>query len=231
MRPGIAAILAMIGLLGPAAATAAANQEPPSVTVMGSASAGARPDTAEVTAGVVTQAPGAAAALARNSAAMEQVLKSVAALGIADRDVRTTGIHVVPQRAQPQPGQQVPPDIVGYQVANQVRIRVRDIALLGRLLDALVGQGANMLHGIEFAIADPAPLLQQARARAIADARQKAEVYAAAAGVKLGRVLFIRDATPGPPRPMPRVMAAQAVPIAPGEQELEVSVSVTYAIE
>lgn len=232
MRPRIALalVLATTGLLGQCAA-AAADREPPSVTVMGAATAAARPDTAEVTAGVVTQAPAAAAALAGNSAAMERVLKVASGLGVADRDVQTTGIHVAPQRAQPQPGRRQPPDIVGYEVSNQVRIRVRDLALLGRLLDALVGQGANVLHGVQFSIADPTPMLQQARARAIADAREKALAYAGAAGVKLGRVLYIRDATPGPPRPMARVMAAQAVPIAPGEQELEVSVSVTWAIE
>ena len=225
IRAGLLALL----LAGPASAAGA--EEPRAVTVMGAATAAARPDTAEVTAGVVAQAPTAAQALANNSAAMEQVLRTVAGLGIADRDVQTTGIAVTPQRAQPQPGRQQPPDIVGYEVSNQVRIRIRDLGILGRLLDALVAQGANTLHGIAFSIADPAPLLQQARARAIADARQKAEAYAGAAGVKLGRVLFIRDATPGPPRPMPRVMAAAAMPVAPGEQELEVSVSVTYAIE
>jgi uncharacterized protein YggE len=230
MRRRIAAAVAAVGLLGPALG-AAADREPPSVTVMGSATVAAPPDTAEVSAGVVTQAPTPAAALARNSAAMELVLRAVAAAGVADRDVQTTGLQVVPQRAQPEPGRREPPDIVGYEVVNVVRIRVRDLGRLGGLLDAVVGQGANAMRGIEFSVADPAPLLRQARARAIADAREKADTYAAAAGVKLGRVLWIRDATQGPPRPMPRVMAAQAVPIAPGEQEVEVSVSVTYAIE
>ncbi len=211
----------------------AADQEPPSVTVTGSATAAGRPDIAEITTGVITQAPAAAAALARNNAAMEQVLKVASGLGIAARDVQTSGVVIAPQRAQPQPNRTGQPTIVGYEVSNRVRIRVRDLAQVGPLLDALVTQGANTLHGIELSIADPAPLLQQARARAIADARQKAEAYAGAAGVKLGRVLYIRDATVGPPRPMARAgtVAMAAVPIAPGEQELEVSVSVTYAIE
>jgi uncharacterized protein YggE len=72
----------------------------------------------------------------------------------------------------------------------------------------------------------------EARTRAVADARRKAEVYTAAAGVKLGRIIFIRDATPGIPRPMAaRMMASSGVPIAPGEQELEASVSITYGLE
>ena len=104
-------------------------------------------------------------------------------------------------------------------------MRVRNIATLGGLLDTLVGQGANALGGVAFSIADPAPLLMEARARAIADARRKAEVYTTAAGVKLGRIIFIRDATPGIPRPLgARMMASPGVPVAPGEQELEASV-------
>ena len=170
--------------------------------------------------------------MGQNSAAMEQVLKALTALGIADRDIHTTNVSIVPLRAPPQTGRQQPPAVVGYEVTNQVRVRVRNLATLGHLLDTLVSQGANALGGIAFAIADPAPLLEQARIKAIADARQKAQVYATAAGVKLGRVLFIRDAAAGVPRPMAaRAMASAAVLIAPGEQELDVSVSVTYALE
>ncbi len=242
MRPrvpalGLALALAVGPLTGALAGAAAQSPpvlpEPPSITVTGSAVASAPPDTAEVNAGVVTQATTAAQAMAQNNAAMEKVLKALTAVGIADRDVRTTGVSVLPQRSQPQAGRQQLPAIVGYEVSNQVHVKVRDLGSLGRLLDTLVGQGANALGGIRFSIADPAPLLQQARTKAIADARQKAQVYAAAAGVKLGRVMFIRDATASPPRHFEmRVMASPgAVPVAPGEQEVEVSVSVTYGIE
>jgi len=224
--------IALMLVLAPVSSVGAEDTAP-SITVTGTAAVSARPDMAEVTTGVVTQAATAAQALAENSTTMERVLKAIAALGIAERDVQTTGINVSPQRAQPRPGSSQPAGtIVGYEVTNQVRIKVRDFAVLGRLLDAVVGQGANALGGVSFSIADPNPLLLQARGRAIADAEQKARAYAAAAGVKMGRVLFIRDATAGPPRPIAaRVMMAPAVPVSPGEQELDVSVSVTYAIE
>ena len=200
--------------------------------MIGSGAASGPSDTAEVNAGVVTQAATASQAMSQNSAAMEQALKALTALGIADRDIHTTNVSIVPLRAPPQTGRQQPSPVVGYEVTNQVRVRVRNLAVLGRLLDTLVSQGANALGGIAFSIADPTPLLEQARIKAIADARQKAQVYAAAAGVKLGRVIFIRDTTAGLPRPMAaRGMSSAAVPIAPGEQELEVSVSVTYALE
>ena len=231
MRGPIAVALTTCVLL--TAASMAWGEEPaPSITVIGSGAASGASDTAEVNAGVVTQAATASQAMSQNSAAMEQVLKALTALGIADRDIHTTNVSIVPVRAPPQTGRQQPSPVVGYEVTNQVRVTVRNLAALGRLLDTLVSQGANTLGDIGFSIADPAPLLEQARTKAIADARQKAQVYAAAAGVKLGRVIFIRDTTPGLPRPMSaRVMSSAAVPIAPGEQELEVSVSVTYALE
>ena len=232
MKRVAGAVLVSCVLLG--AVVARGEQEPaPSITVVGFATASAPPDTVEVTAGAVTQAATAAQALSQNSAVMDRVLKAVVALGIAERDVRTSGVSIVPQRAQPQPGRQQPLAIVGYEVTNQVHVKVRNVAMLGGLLDTLVAQGANALGGVAFSIADPSPLLTEARGRAIADARRKAEAYTAAAGVKLGRVIFIRDASPGVPRPLAaRMMAASpGVPVAAGEQELEVSVSVTYGLE
>src|ERR1700752_619824 len=129
--------------------------EPPLITVLGSGTAAGRPDTAEVSAGVVTQAPTAAQALAQNNAGMEKGIKAVTAMGIADKEIQTTHVSVVPQRRQGRQEPQ-PPDIVGYQVSNQVKIKVRDLAAVGRLLDALVGQGANVLGGISFSVGDPA---------------------------------------------------------------------------
>ena len=246
-RPSIGGLAVAMAVLVLGAASPATSQEqsprprppmmpppePPSITVVGSGTAAARPDTAEVTAGVVTQAVTAAQALAQNNAGMDKVLKAVAALGIADKDVQTTNVSVVPQRRQGRQEPQ-PPEIVGYEVSNQVRIKVRDLTALGRLLDALVGQGANALGGISFSVAEPAPVLDQARTKAMADARRRAEVYSQAAGVKLGPVQSIREATPAIPRfggEMLRATAMSAAPVAPGEQEFQASVTVTYAIK
>jgi uncharacterized protein YggE len=231
MRRFFAVALIAAGFLA-VAPLVSAEEPAPSITVVGSGSVSGVPDTAEVTAGVVTQAATASQAMSQNSATMEKVLKALTALGIADRDIHTTNVSIVPQRASTQPSRPAPSPVIGYEVTNQVRVRVRNLSSLGRLLDTLVSQGANALGGIGFSIADPAPLLEQARSKAIADARQKAQVYATAAGVKVGRVIFIRDTSAGPPRPMAgRMMAMAATPVAPGEQEVEVSVSVTYALE
>ncbi|HXJ78316.1 MAG TPA: SIMPL domain-containing protein [Candidatus Methylomirabilis sp.] len=206
--------------------------EPPSITVVGSGTAAVRPDTAEVTAGVVTQAPAAAQALTQNNVVMDKVLKAVAALGISDKDVQTTNLNVLPQRRSGRP-ESASPEIVGYEVSNQARIKMRDLAILGRLLDTLVGQGANALGAISFSVAEPAPVLDQARTKAMADARRKAELYAQAAGVKLGPVLSIRETTAAIPRlggEMPRAVMMSAVPVAPGEQEFQASITVTYEL-
>ena len=176
------------------------------VTVVGSGMAAARPDTAEVSAGVVTQAATAAQALAQNNAAMDKVIKALTGIGIADKDIQTTNISVVPQRRQGRQEPQ-PPEIVGYEVSNQVRIKVRDLSELGRLLDTLVGQGANLLGGIRFSVGNPAPVLDQARAQAMADARRKAEVYARAAGMTLGPLLSIPEGAAPVPGSRPRCRA------------------------
>ena len=207
-------------------------RRPATVTVSGVGTVTAAPDMAEITSGVVTQAPTAAQALAANSQAMEKVLQSLAALGVAARDIQTTSISVSPQRRQGK-GEGRAPEIVGYEVANQVRVKVRDLGRLGRVLDQQVEQGANSVYGIRFGLADPAPLLDEARKRAMVDARRRADLYAAAASLKVGRVVEVQEAGAAPPRPemAARLMTAGAVPVAPGGQEIQASVSVTFSLE
>jgi uncharacterized protein YggE len=231
-------IAAIVCSLGGHSARAQEPPRPPgmpplesSITVIGIGTVSARPDTAEISAGVVTQGATAAQALAANSAAMEKVLKAAADIGVPERDIQTANVNVAPLRRQGRQEPQ-PQEITGYEATNQLRVKIRDLALLGRLLDALLAQGANVLGGISFAVADPAPLLDQARAKAMADARRKAEVYATAGNVALGRLLSVSESpTAGVPRfESPRLMAASAVPIAPGEHDLTVTITVRYAI-
>jgi hypothetical protein len=233
-RAGLAVALAA-ALAGSACAPMAApgdSRRPATVTVSGTGTVIAPPDMAEFTTGVVTQAPTAAQALAANGQAMATLLQSLAALGVPTRDVQTTTISVSPQRRQGK-DEGRPPEIVGYEVTDQVRVKVRDLSRLGRVLDQQVEQGANSVYGIHFGLAEPAPLLDEARKRAMADARGKADLYAAAASLKVGRVLAVQEAGVASPRPEmgPRGMLSAAVPVAPGEQEIQASVSVTFSLE
>jgi len=206
-------------------------RRPAAVTVSGAGMVAAASDLAEITTGVVTQAPTAAQALAANSQAMERLLQALGGLGIAARDIQTTSISVSPLRRPGRDGQ--PPEIVGYEVSNQVRVKVRDLSRLGRVLDQQVGQGANLVYGIRFGLQEPAPRLDEARKLAMADARRKAGLYATAAGLKLGRVVAVHEAGAATPRPemAPRVMMSAAVPVAPGEQEIQASLTVTFTLE
>jgi uncharacterized protein YggE len=233
-RLGLALAL-LVALAASACVAVAPNDGAPrrasTVTVAGSGTVSATPDQAEITTGVVTQAATAAQAMAANSQAMERLLQSLANLGIGPRDIQTTNISVSPQRRAPKEGQ--PPEITGYEVSNQVRVKVRDLARLGQVLDRQVSQGANLVYGIHFGLQEPAPLLDEARKRAMADARRRADLYAAAAGLKVGRVLSVQEAGVAPPGPgpAPRIAMSAAIPVAPGEQEIQASVTVTFTLD
>ena len=225
----------LVALVSSACVAVAPNEAMPrrtsTVTVAGSGTVSATPDQAEITTGVVTQAPTAAQALTANSQAMERLLQSLGNLGIGSRDIQTTNISVSPQRRAPKEGE--PPEITGYEVNNQVRVRVRDLSRLGQVLDQQVSQGANLVYGIHFGLQEPAPLLDEARKRAMVDARRKADLYAAAANLKVGRVLSVQEAgvTPPRPEPAPRMTMSAVVPVAPGEQEIQTMVTVTFTLE
>jgi uncharacterized protein YggE len=220
-----------------ATAPVAAAQEPMQRTIMvsGTGDVSATPDRAAVSAGVISQAPTAAAALTANNTAMARVMETLRGAGILPQNIQTSNFSVQPQYEpyrpdQPQPQ---PQRIIGYQVSNQVTVIVDDLARLGTTLDALVRAGANQLGGISFAFRDPKPLAEGARREAVEDAAAKARTLAAAAGVTLGPVISIQESGGGFPIPRPMMLeAAQArdVAIAPGESTVTVNVTMTYEI-
>ena len=128
-----------------------------------------------------------------------------------------------------------PPKTLGYDVVNNVTISVRNIANLGELLDKVVSSGSNQINGIQFSVSEPDAALDKARSAAVADARRKAEIYATAAGITLGDIVSISEASVGyAPVPMrAKAMMADAapVPIASGEQTLGMDVSITWQIK
>lgn len=224
-------LLCLVVLL--AAPALARADDTPSIRVSGTGEVSATPDTGHLSAGVVAEAPSAAEAVRANGVAMERVLAALEAAGIAKKDVQTTGFSVWPVFAE-SAGHAVQPRVTGYRVSNQVTVRVAGVEKVGGVLDQLVAAGANEVGGVAFSVGEPTPLLDEARKRALADARRKAELYAAAAGVRLGRLLRIDETGGGAPGPMPRAArmeAAAPVPIAPGQVELSITTTATYAIE
>jgi uncharacterized protein YggE len=225
-------VLAVLGLVSTAGA---GEKEPlvPSITVSGTGEVTATPDLAQIQLGVLTQAPTAKEALKKNNAAMTRLFTTLKGHQIAEKDLQTAQFLVSPQYRRDKQGRQMP-EIVGYRVSNQVEVRVRQMSLLGEILDVVVSEGANQVQGIRFSVAEPARLLDEARRKAMADARRRAELYAEAGQVELGKVLVISEQTPVIPRPHYlgfAERAATAVPIAPGEHKFQVSITVTYGLE
>lgn len=214
------------GLLVPPASAADSHV----ISMSGHGEAKGVPDMAMINAGVTTNAATAAAALSANTARMAAVFAALRKLGVADRDMQTVNFSVSPQYANDN-GQA--PRLTGYQVHNEISVRLADAAKLGAALDALVAAGANQMNGVSFDIAQPAALLEKARQDAMADARTRAETYAKAAGVSLGPILSIREGT-GEARPLrmaaPIAFAAKAVPVAAGEQAVTADVQVEWEI-
>ena len=233
MRSRLFPIAAAFAAVALADLPATADQPPPSITVTGSGSVSAAPDTGRLSAGVVSEGRGAAEAVRANTEAMQQVLAALDKAGIPKKDVQTRGFSLSPVYAE-RPKRADAPEIVGYRAENTVEVTVAGVEKVGLVLDRLVAAGANRIGGVSFSIGEPDALLDDARRKAIADARRKAEIYAAAAGAKLGRVLRIEEESgprPGPWVPMARMEAAAAVPVAPGQLELAVTVSVTWSLE
>jgi uncharacterized protein YggE len=166
---------------------------------------------------------------------MQSVFAALKKLGLADKDMQTANFSVSPQMApQTANNNSQPPHVTGYHVSNQLQLRLDDVSRLGPAIDALVTAGANQMNGIDFAIKDSAPLLAEARADAVSDARAKAEIYAKAAGVSLGPILSIGENAGQWPRPvymaLPMARAAKAVPVAAGEESITAEVSIVWEI-
>ena len=198
------------------------------ITVTGEATVGVAPDTVVIRLGVNSQAKAAREASEANSRQMTGVLAVIKEQGIADRDVQTSRLSVQPQY---DPNKAGPARLLGFQVTNQVTIRVREIDKLPGILDRAIAAGANEMSGIEFVVSEQSRLLDQARDDAVVDARRKAELYAKAAGVKLGAVVAITEEGSNPPqRPVMQAMRSAGVPVAPGEQMLRAAVNVTFEL-
>src|SRR4051812_11388377 len=228
-RTPLAAALALAALF---VAPAWAQTVPQSaISVTGEASISVPPDLALVDGGVTSEAKTAREASDANNTAMGKVLLALKGAGIDENDVQTARLSLQSQYA---PNRSGPSPVVGYRAGNRVTIRVRDVSKAAGVIDTLVGAGANEIGGIHFMVSQASKLLDEAREKAVEDARRKAEIYARTAGVTLGAPLSIsEEGSPGPMpfRKMAGGMAASAAPVAQGEETLSVMVSVSWAIK
>lgn len=235
LRPTFAAAAIAATLAAASPALAQDNKMPRLISLSGNGEVRRAPDIAFVTTGVLSQGATAAEALAANTSAMNALFAALNDAGIAEKDVQTSNFMVQP-RYNFQDNKA--PELVGYDVSNNVTITVRKIGDLGALLDKVVQAGSNQINGIGFDVSEPSASLDEARKLATEDATRKAKIYAEAMGVTLGPVMSISEGVSyQPPMPMARgkVMMADAaaapVPVAAGEQRLSVDVNITWEIK
>lgn len=240
MKRSLGAIAFIILCLSSTTSMSAATPAEPktplrSIRLDATGSVKAKPDMAQITLGVASEGDTARAALDQNNAATARVIDVLKQSDVTPEDIQTVDFSVRP-RYEPNKGSDKTAIINGYRVVNLLRITVRNLNRLGEILDKAVTQGSNEIGGIMFDVAEPAKLLDEARKRAMENAKARASLYAAAAGASLGRVLTVDEQSVSPWRPRTygaTRMDAKAVevPIQSGEAELQVQISVMWELE
>lgn len=216
-----------------------ANAEPASITqtiagtrldIEASAEVARVPDIAVISAGIVSHSASATGALDDSAQKMQRVLGALKKAGIEPRDIQTTNINLNPEYRYPA---NQAPQLVGYSATNNVTVRFRDIRAAGKILDSLVAQGANQLNGPSLIVDHPEAALDEARSKAIASGRARAELYAHSLGLHVVRLVAVSEngnSVPGP-LPMRMAMAKAETPLEPGEQKLGVSLAMIFELQ
>jgi hypothetical protein len=240
----VAALAVAVAVSGeqPASAQAVAQAQPAAevptgtIIVVGEGTATVEPDIARTTIGVEVAGETLREVTDEASVTMQAILDAVQAAGVASNDIQTSGYSIYVERRVPEgmaPGVE---DTIIYRVNNSVLVTIRDLDIVGDVLDAAIDAGANNVFGVDFAVEDKSVALAESRAEAVADARARAEELAALNGVGVGKVVQISEVIDtgfGPA--FPRMEAAAGLgggagPIAPGQQEIKSLIQVTYAL-
>jgi uncharacterized protein len=223
----LAAAVSALALSAPAFAE---DKLPRTISVSGYGEVMVVPDMASVNLGVTTIALSAGDALSANSIGMTKVLDTLKASGVAEKDIQTSNLSISPHY---EPNSNGGSTQKGFEVTNNVSVTVYDLKSVGGILDKAVASGANQIYGLSFGVKDDKTAMDEARKRAVAEARHRAEIFAGASDVRLGNVISIAESDAERPRMMKqRVMQdAAPAPIAAGEQAISVSVNITWEIK
>lgn len=204
------------------------------LTVTGQGEIKVKPDTAVLTIGVVTEDKSSQNAVRANAEASQKVQAAIKGTGIAEKDIQTSNYSVQPVYEADHPGRRA--TIVGFRVYNQVRVTIREIAKLSSVIDAATEAGSNTIEGINFTKENQTEVENEALAKAVADARRKADQLAKAADIEIRGVWEINESGINrPPWPM-YAMAKDAgfggasTPIQPGEVSVTANVTVVYQL-
>ena len=201
------------------------------VTVVGDGHVEGTPDTLTANSAISFVAADVTTAMNQTNARQQAVIDALVAAGIDKKDISTTGVSL-----QPQYSGDGAANIVGYEASNTIDVKIRDPGSASRVLALIVSTGgdATRINSVNYSINDDSQLVKDARARAFHDAKDRADQYAGLSGLKLGRVISISEVTgggviPPQPTPMPRAMATE-VPLSPGQQTVNFSVTVVWEL-
>jgi uncharacterized protein YggE len=202
------------------------------ITTTGTGKITYTPDVAHVSVGASSDGKTAAEAWQKNREIVRNLFAALEKLGLKSRDMKTSNVGVCPRYLYVK---DQPPKFLGYTASYTLTLTVRNLDRLGVILDQAVDCGVNRDMSISFGCSDPEKLLDQARVRAVAEARKKAEIYVKGAGSALGQVQSISEGSMSPRQRLEYRHAAKAapgaaLPIAAGEQEVSVTVTVTWAL-
>ncbi len=205
----------------------------PQISVSATGASQVAPDIASVSAGVVTQGKIAAEAMAANSELMNAVFAELSEAKIERKNIATSQLSLQPRYDY---SNRQAPRITAYEARNTVTVKTENLEQVGPMIDALIAAGLNNINQVQFSVKDPKSAQESARSEAIKDARKKAQNMAKAAGVELGDLQSLSESGGYSPQPQYRLemsMAADAAPtpVAPGEQNISVTVNMVYAIK
>jgi len=230
------ALVALTLLAVPASAMAQNVDLRPKLSLNATGEAKAAPDMATLSAGVVSQAQTAEAALSENSTKMNRVVAELRKAGVADKDIQTSNLNISPVYANNRENNGSGPRISGYRASNQVTATVRDLDDVGPAIDAMVRAGANNVNNVGFSRENSDEEMDAARRDAMEKIMEKARLYAEAGGFKLGPILELSESGGHYPQPQYARMAMAesadgATPVEPGELTMTVNVNATFQIE
>jgi uncharacterized protein YggE len=228
-------VLAIVGLCGCATPGQVnlVNQEE-GIWVTGEGEAMAVPDIATLRLGIAAQAATVAEAQTQATEAMTKVTDSLIDNGVAEKDIQTQYFNI--RQVTKWDREREEEVVIGYRVTNKVTAKIRDIDKAGAIIDAVAEAGGDLtrIDGISFSVDESTAYYEEARQKAMADAKAKAEQLAELAGVTLGKPTYISEGIPYSIYPRDYMYetagAVPETPISPGEMELSLTVQVVYAI-
>lgn len=230
---GAVGVVALAGSDHAAPATAYSSgggSEQSAIWVSGTGEVTVVPDVAVLSLGVELEEATVQEAMDEAAVAMDRVISTLLAKGIAEKDIQTRWFNIYPVRKWTEWDD----TIIGYEVTNTVTVKIRDI-------DAVAKAGGDLIriHGVSFTVDDPSPYYVEARAEAVADATAKAKQLADLSGVQLGKPFYISEGGGYTPTPIYRDYAmmsfeggsAPITPISPGETEIILTVQMAFTIQ